>query len=391
MTRTPRRLAPLFGLLVVVAGCSGATPSLAPTADPSSPPNPSAEQPAILPILVSSEILAGPNRFLFSLTDRANAVVAAPDVDVALEFYDVSADANAVAFTSDSRFLWAVEGEKGLYAADVAFLKAGRWGARFTATFPDGREEQVRADFDVAATGSTPAIGAAAVSIETPTAEPDRLATVSTDPEPVAAFYETSVADALSAKEPFVLVFATPAFCQTAICGPTLEKVKAVAAESPSVTFINVEPYRMVMADGRLQPELAGGRLQSAPWTDAWGLRTEPWVFVVDAEGKVSAKFEAVVGEDELSRAVAAVAPQAGTATGIVTAVDQASVAEVNSFTLRTDSGEERTFAVGDLDLSGGAFNAGHLREHMATVSPINVEFVKVGRGDTTTRLTDAE
>ena len=31
-----------------------------------------------------------------------------------------------------------------------------------------------------------------------------------------------------------------------------------------------------------------------------WGIRTEPWVFVVDADGRLAARFEGVVTEDEL-------------------------------------------------------------------------------------------
>ena len=33
---------------------------------------------------------------------------------------------------------------------------------------------------------------------------------------------------------------------------------------------------------------------------EEWGLSTEPWVFVVDAEGRVAAKFEGVLSEEEL-------------------------------------------------------------------------------------------
>jgi hypothetical protein len=392
-----RRLILILPALLLAACAAGAPSPAAPggpnaTAPASAAPS-TAAGPNILPIFVSSEILAGKNRFMFSLTDRSNQVIAAPDVPVTLEFYDVAADPEKVVLTADSTFLWAIEGERGLYAASVAFPTAGRWGVRFTATFPDGRKEQVRADFDVAATGSTPAIGAEAVSVETPTATDvgGDLAQVSTDKAPNPAFDTRSVADVVAAKDPFVLVFATPAFCQTAICGPMLDGVKALAADYPTLTFINVEPYKMAFTDGRLQPVLADGQLQAAAWTDAWGLRTEPWIFVVDGAGKVTAKFEAVVGEDELRAAFDAVAPSSGSATGIVIAVDQPSITEVNSFTLRTDAGEERVFGVGTLDLTDGGFNAGHLREHMATGTKVNVAFELLDGRSVAVKLTDAE
>ncbi len=394
-----RGLMPVFltAVALVAAACGGSTP-VSPSSAPSTPgapiaSTPAAGEPNIYPIFVSSEILAGKNRFLFSLTDAANKLVAAPDVPVTLEFFDVAADENQVAFTTDSRFLWAIEGQRGLYAADVEFPTAGRWGARFTAIFPDGRSEQVRADFDVAESGPTLAIGAPVVSIDTPTAADvgGDLARVSTDQAPDPAFYRTSVADALTAREPFVLAFATPAFCQTAMCGPLLENVKTVAADYPTLTFINVEPYMMAFTEGRLQPVLADGQLQAAAWTDAWGLRSEPWIFVIDGNGKVTAKFEGAVAEDELRDAFDTVAPANGSVEGLVTAVDQASVAKVNSFTLRTNAGEEIEFGVGTLDLTDGGFNAGHLREHMATGTPISVRFGVVEGLRTAVRLTDAE
>jgi len=162
----------------------------------------------------------------------------------------------------------------------------------------------VRVEYDVLDESWTPAIGAPAPAVETPTADSvaGDLSRLSTDPSPEPRFYETSVADALDAGDPFVLVFATPAFCQTATCGPMLEMVKAQAADHPDLTFINVEPYVMEFLDGSLRPVLsAEGTLQSAPWTDAWRLLTEPYVVVVDGDGLVRAKFEAAFAPDELA------------------------------------------------------------------------------------------
>ena len=49
------------------------------------------------------------------------------------------------------------------------------------------------------------------------------------------------------------------------------------------MTFINVEPYKMEYTDGRLQPVLdADGQLQITDATRAWGILSEPWIFVVD-------------------------------------------------------------------------------------------------------------
>jgi hypothetical protein len=304
-------------LLALVAACgpsSTEAPTATPPASTAAAPSalPSAEAaagPAIIPILASSELAPGPNRFLFSLTDRDNQLVAAPDVTVDLLFYDADVDPDSVAFESDSRFLWALEDVRGLYVADVDFPTGGRWGTRFNATFPDGSTETVRADYVVLEESWTPALGAAAPSVDTPTLDDvdGELARLTTDPDPDPRFYETSVEDALAAGEPFVLVFATPAFCETATCGPSLDKAKAVATDFPDMTFINVEPYVMEVRDGHLQPVLSPeGQLQPAAWSTAWKLLTEPYVVVVDDEGIVRTKFEGAFAPDELRAAIEA-------------------------------------------------------------------------------------
>ena len=265
--------------------------------------------PAIIPVLASSELAQGPNRFLFSLTDRQGGLLAAPDVTVTLRFYDDQADPEAVAFEADSRFLWAIEDVRGLYAADVTFPHAGRWGTRFDATFPDGRTQTVRADYDVSETTSTPAIGAPAPVVDSPTAADvgGDLGLISSDPEPVGRFYELSIGDAIAAGAPAIIAFVTPAFCQSATCGPTLDKIKVVVAGHPEVNVVHVEPYLMHVRDGYLQPLLSeDGQLQAAPWTTIWGLRTEPYVVVIDAHGDVRAKLEGAISVEELEAVIAA-------------------------------------------------------------------------------------
>jgi hypothetical protein len=93
-----------------------------------------------------------------------------------------------------------------------------------------------------------------------------------------------------------VIVFATPAFCTTAICGPTMETTKAIALDHPDVNFVHVEVYENID-----DPQ---GELVEVEAVTEWGLQTEPWVFVVDAEGTVSARFEGTVGAAELERAL---------------------------------------------------------------------------------------
>src|SRR5207247_7325216 len=105
----------------------------------------------------------------------------------------------------------------------------------------------VRVIFTVRDHSSTPAIGAPAPPADSPTLEsaggdPRKI---STDPDPDPRLYQLSIRQALAAKKPFLLIFSTPAFCQTATCGPTLQVVRGALAGYPNLTAIHVEPYVM--------------------------------------------------------------------------------------------------------------------------------------------------
>jgi len=105
-----------------------------------------------------------------------------------------------------------------------------------------------------------------------------------------------------------VLIFATPKFCQQAVCGPTLDKLKPIAAAHPELTFINVEPYQLKLENGSLQPVLdAQNNLVPVDATTAFKLQTEPYVFVVGADGSIKASFELVFSPDEIETAIKAV------------------------------------------------------------------------------------
>jgi hypothetical protein len=295
------------------AGTSGAPCSTAPTpaADlPGWPAPGTVPSTSVFPVIVSSEQICGKNRFLFSFLDRANTPQAAPDRTATVAFFDLGKDPSKAVATATGTFLWAIQGSRGLYVTTADFTEAGQWGAEFTTSKAGGTPETVRVRFDVKPSGSPIPVGGRAPSVRTPTLADvgGDLAKISSDPKPRASFYQTSVDQALAAHKPFVLIFATPAFCTSGQCGPTLDLIKGVADAEPSTTFINVEPYKLTFANGHLQPVLDGsGNLQPVDATNAYGLLSEPWIFVVDRNGIVTASFEAIVGADELKAAVDAV------------------------------------------------------------------------------------
>src|SRR5205085_11327373 len=121
------------------------------------------------------------------------------------------------------------------------------------------------------------------------------LARITTRTPPARDLLRFSVAQSLAAHRPFVLVFATPKFCTSRTCGPVVDVVRAVSRRfrGRGIRFIHVEIYA--------GNDPARGFNQ---WVKQWHLPTEPWIFLVGADGRIKAKFEGSVSVAELGAAV---------------------------------------------------------------------------------------
>src|SRR4051812_9322874 len=267
-------------LAILLGACGSSTPSQPPTGSTGPEASPAGSA-SFLPVPVSSELGVGSNRVVFGLLDPSGSKsAAAPDRSLSIAYRGPNGETIA---SSATTFVWALEGVKGVYVGHADFKSAGKWIADFTSSAPGASPATVSFSFDVAEHTNVIRPGDAAPSVKTTTVADvgGDVAKVSTDQNPVKRFYETSEADALAAHKPFVLIFATPKFCQQAVCGPTLDKLKPVAAAHPEMTFINVEPYKLEYRDGSLQPVTASNALVPVEATVAFKLQTEPYVFVI--------------------------------------------------------------------------------------------------------------
>jgi hypothetical protein len=302
----------LFACVALVAVACSAINQVVPTAPapttpsggyPGWPPNVASD---LIPIPVSTELVVGPNRVLVILIDQKNTPMASPTRPVTLNFYNLTADPSKPATSAQAVYLPTIATLPGLYRAQATFSAAGDWGLETVTTEADGSHRTGRMIFNVLDHGSTPSIGDPAPSTPTPTATTaDGIAHISSDSAPDPDFYKLSESDALAQHKPFVIIFATPAFCRTATCGPTLNIVKGVAANyKDKLTFIHIEPYELTYTDGTLQPVLSEDNLPiPVDATNIWGLPTEPYTFVVNSQGKITAKFEGIVAPEELQAA----------------------------------------------------------------------------------------
>jgi hypothetical protein len=266
-------------VLVALAACGGGTEA---------GPSPFAD--GAFAFTASSNLAVGSERLLVAVSTQEGARLARPDIPVTIAVWP-DGDTSRTQ-THPGEFIWAIPDVSGLYKANFEFDQAGLWDVRVT---PDGAAPLDDFTIQVSAEPSTPGVGDPAPQSDTPTGADHPLAEISTDPNPDPRFYESSIKDAVTSGRPTVVVFSTPRFCQTGICGPTLERVKQIADSHPDVNFIHVEVYTNLDDPSNLQ---------LVPAVIEWGLPTEPWVFVVDANGIVTARFEGVVTPEEISAAL---------------------------------------------------------------------------------------
>jgi hypothetical protein len=276
------------------------------TADIADWPLSSDSEVQFLPVVMSSLLTAGPNRFLYNVLDTSYRQLAAPGIASRVDFYAIERDADSAAQSVDAAYLSSGLG-RGLYRAAVDFDCVGEWGAEVSIELSDGSSVSERLRFAVHPLGSTPAIGQSVPLSDSLTASTlEEAQLISTDLHPYLAAYDKTVAETVSSGRPSLVFFATPQFCQTGFCGPTVELVKGVAREHEGrVEFVNIEPYHLHLTDNGLQPLLdEDGQLQPVQAALDFGIPVEPYLFLIDGDGKAFTKFEGIVGGDELRAAI---------------------------------------------------------------------------------------
>lgn len=272
-----------------------------------------ASQGGIRAVVVSSDLAVGQNRFVLGLLTEDDHVVT--DAHVHFDFFrrgddaTPASEAEAVFKSMKVEFTHTHEsGEQhlheevtGVYVANVTFDRATALYVRVTGTLADGEAFTARTpDFPVHPQSQTPAVGSPAPRSNNPTtADVSDISLIDSSDPPRPQMHALSIAQAIDTGKPVVIAFATPAFCQSRICGPTMEVIDELYSKyGDTVAFVHVEPYDLTVL--RQQ-----GKFQLAPAAQEWRLPSEPWVFIVDRQGLVAAKFEGIVTIEDLDAALA--------------------------------------------------------------------------------------
>ena len=119
------------------------------------------------------------------------------------------------------------------------------------------------------------------------------LRQIDTSQRPDIRLHQVRIADAIAQRKPQLIVFATPQFCTSRMCGPVVDIVRTLLPTyGKRVAFIHQEIWQD-FAEKKMFPTV-----------EEWRLDTEPWVFVVDGKGIIRAKFEGLVTARELESAL---------------------------------------------------------------------------------------
>ncbi|MGH2684943.1 MAG: TlpA family protein disulfide reductase [Actinomycetota bacterium] len=311
----PRRLACLAtALAVVFAACSNGS-----SGNATGNTGPAADDQELVAAPASFDLAVGPpSRFLVGLFSQDRGNVGYGSVELSFSFLGegqardeprpgpkatarfLPIPGSPEATGARPTFLRASEG-RGVYAAQVGFDEAGFWEVRLAADLAGAGQRTATASFEVLPRHRVPAPGEPAIAsrnltVDTPDARPQAIDSRATDTEPVPdpEPHRTTIADALAAGRPAVVVFATPTFCVSRFCGPVTDMVADLADDyADRASFIHIE----IWADFEAR------RLNdaAAEWLTRDGADgNEPWVFLIGADGRIAARWDNVATRGEI-------------------------------------------------------------------------------------------
>jgi len=320
-----KRLLPLALCLLLAAaltGCGGSDDSSRPA--PAASEFPSAKgktigdllhdsgaKPSKLVIAPAAQTFdVGENRYPFGVFTLGNEQVT--DADVALYYAKdgkspVTGPLPAQVTSLETKPAYRATGTEGPGEATTVYVvpkvdfdRNGPWLAIAMLKGKDGLEvTRVTAPTVVGEFPRIPQVGEKAPAIHTPTAANvgGDMAKIDTRVPPD-QMHEVDFADAVG-KKPVVLVFATPALCQSRVCGPVVDVAQQVAdSYKGKADFIHMEIWN--------DNDLSKG---PRPQVQAYNLETEPWTFLIDRNGIVRDRIEGAFGVSELEEAMGTIVP----------------------------------------------------------------------------------
>jgi hypothetical protein len=181
-----------------------------------------------------------------------------------------------------------------VYSTPIDFASDGEWRIAALVKEDGGIKGTLLPSAVVGEFSGVPRPGEKAPKIHTPTAGDvgGDLAQLTTRIPPDTQ-NKVDYADALG-REPIVLLFATPQFCQSRVCGPVVDVAEQVKQEyGDEAAFIHMEIFNDNDPGKGVRPQVR-----------AFSLPSEPWLFTIDRQGRISSAVEGAFGLELLTAAV---------------------------------------------------------------------------------------
>lgn len=253
-------------------------------------------------VLATPDLGVGDQRFALVLSDR-QGLVKLPVVEFSsyryLNGYEGIREGPVQAVFA--HFAEFPLGTRGIHVTELNFDSPGSWSVEARVPRSNGSAVTAEVRFTVKEEPESVAVGEAVPpSLNRTLADVSDVADLTTGSFHDEELYRYTVAEAIERKRPFVVVFASPAFCTNAVCGPQVEVVSELRQQyGKDVDFIHIDLFDNPR---EIQGDLS--RAVETPLLDEWGLVSQEWTYVVGADGRVVARFENFAGAEELAEAI---------------------------------------------------------------------------------------
>ncbi|MBT3994446.1 MAG: thioredoxin family protein [Chloroflexi bacterium] len=253
--------------------------------------------------LATPDLGVGAQRFGVVLSDKSG-LIKFPIVKLTSNHYPNGYDSDPnpeISTNGLARFYLFPFGTRGIHSTDLLFDRSGLWSVSADIPRSDGTTEHVEVRFPVAEKAQSVTVGQNAPASKSRTLRSaGEVAKLTTGSQRDARLYEYSIAEALEREKPLLIVFASPAFCTNAVCGPQVEIASELRETyGDQVDFVHVDLYEN---PHEIQGDLDQARL--TPILKEWGLSSQEWTFIVDSNGVITHRFENFAPKPELIEAL---------------------------------------------------------------------------------------
>lgn len=288
--------------LMLAEGCGDGSGTNSNGAPPPSSTVATGEVKIAKPILAVTDLVVGRNRFVFGLVDETSGQPINDTPNVTIQFFKVNNDGTATKMSDATVVAHKDNLPAFLFVAQAEFTEPGEWGALLTIERQGQRAYQTRLQFPVVADSRVPSVGEIPPLSRNQTIKDDPTLDNICSAQPHDDMHNLTIAEAASSGKPTLMLFAAPGFCPSFTCGPDLEIAQRLKGKyGDKANFIHIETPNQIQShthtlpvepNHRQNPGHYGVLLPDVKTMEEWGMQSEPWIFLLDKDGKVAARFE---------------------------------------------------------------------------------------------------